>query len=191
MSKYTDMLNELLKLIGGKDNVASVTHCATRLRIRLHDEDNVPVEEIKKLPGVLGLQKNVGEIQVIIGPAVDDAYQEFMKLGGFETKAPKKTAPAHPVLGHDRLYFADCVRFCCHGHVQIHFCYLRTEPARFVHRRVGCICSAGRYWQRHHLLPAVPTGLQCFAEAGCQHGNLHCHGRYHAFTCHDRCSGSG
>lgn len=94
MSKYTDMSNELLKLIGGKDNVASVTHCATRLRIRLHDEDNVPVEEIKKLPGVLGLQKNVGEIQVIIGPAVDDAYQEFMKLGGFETKAPKKTAPA-------------------------------------------------------------------------------------------------
>lgn len=94
MSKYTDMSNELLKPIGGKDNVASVTHCATRLRIRLHDEDNVPVEEIKKLPGVLGLQKNVGEIQVIIGPAVDDAYQEFMKLGGFETKAPKKTAPA-------------------------------------------------------------------------------------------------
>ena len=94
MSKYTDMSNELLKLIGGKDNVASVTHCATRLRIRLHDEDNVPVEEIKKLPGVLGLQKNVGEIQVIIGPAVDDAYQEFMKLGGFETKAPKKTVPA-------------------------------------------------------------------------------------------------
>ena len=42
MSKYTDMSNELLKLIGGKDNVASVTHCATRLRIRLHDEDNVP-----------------------------------------------------------------------------------------------------------------------------------------------------
>lgn len=79
MSKYTDMSNELLKLIGGKDNVASVTHCATRLRIRLHDEDNVPVEEIKKLPGVLGLQKNVGEIQVIIGPAVDDAYQEFMR----------------------------------------------------------------------------------------------------------------
>ena len=34
MSKYTDMSNELLKLIGGKDNVASVTHCATRLRIR-------------------------------------------------------------------------------------------------------------------------------------------------------------
>ena len=94
MSKYTDMSNELLKLIGGKDNVASVTHCATRLRIRLHDEDNVPVEEIKKLPGVLGLQKNVGEIQVIIGPAVDDAYQELMKLGGFETKTPKKTAPA-------------------------------------------------------------------------------------------------
>lgn len=57
MSKYTDMSNELLKLIGGKDNVASVTHCATRLRIRLHDEDNVPVEEIKKLPGVLAFRR--------------------------------------------------------------------------------------------------------------------------------------
>ena len=83
MAKYTDMAKELLALIGGKDNVASVTHCATRLRIRLCDEDNVPSEEIKKLPGVLGLQKNVGEIQVIIGPAVDDAYQEFIKAGNF------------------------------------------------------------------------------------------------------------
>ena len=94
MSKYTDMSKELLNLIGGKDNVASATHCATRLRIRLRDEDNVPVEEIKKLPGVLGLQKNVGEIQVIIGPAVDDAYQEFVKIGGFESKAEKKNVSA-------------------------------------------------------------------------------------------------
>lgn len=84
MSKYTEMSKRLLDLIGGKDNIRSVTHCATRLRIRLCDEDNVDIDAVKKLPGVLGVQKNVGEIQVIIGPTVEDAYQEFLKIGDFE-----------------------------------------------------------------------------------------------------------
>ena len=78
---------KILELVGGKENVNSVTHCATRLRIRLKNEALETFEEIKKLPGVMGIQKNVGELQVIIGPAVDDVYQEFIKLGGFAETA--------------------------------------------------------------------------------------------------------
>lgn len=74
---------KILELVGGKENVASVTHCATRLRIRLKDETKQTIEEIKKIPGVLGIQKNVGELQVIIGPAVGDVYQKFIEIGGF------------------------------------------------------------------------------------------------------------
>lgn len=74
---------KILELVGGKENVASVTHCATRLRIRLKDENKETIEEIKKISGVLGIQKNVGELQVIIGPAVGDVYQKFIKIGGF------------------------------------------------------------------------------------------------------------
>lgn len=74
---------KILELVGGKENVASVTHCATRLRIRLKDENRETIEEIRKIPGVLGIQKNVGELQVIIGPAVGDVYQKFIENGGF------------------------------------------------------------------------------------------------------------
>jgi len=79
---------KILELVGGKENVSSVTHCATRLRIRLKNEEIDTLEEIKKISGVMGIQKNVGEVQVIIGPAVDDVYQEFIKLGGFAEEKP-------------------------------------------------------------------------------------------------------
>ncbi|MBR2686180.1 MAG: PTS transporter subunit EIIC [Erysipelotrichaceae bacterium] len=78
---------KILELVGGKENVASVTHCATRLRIRLKNDALDTLEEIKKISGVMGIQKNVGELQVIIGPAVDNVYQEFIQLGGFKAEA--------------------------------------------------------------------------------------------------------
>lgn len=86
MAKYTEMSIRLIELVGGKENVTDVLHCMTRLRFRLRDESLVKVEEIKKVPGVLGFQKNVGEYQVIIGPKVDDVYQEVIKVGGFTAK---------------------------------------------------------------------------------------------------------
>ncbi len=78
---------KILELAGGKDNISSVTHCATRLRIRLKNEKIDTLDEIKNISGVLGLQKNTGEVQVIIGPAVDDVYQDFIKAGGFAETA--------------------------------------------------------------------------------------------------------
>lgn len=83
MSKYTEMATQILNFAGGKDNVTDVLHCMTRLRLRLKDESLFNVEEVKKIPGVLGFQKNVGEYQIIIGPKVDDVYQEVLKIGGF------------------------------------------------------------------------------------------------------------
>ncbi|MCR4634342.1 MAG: PTS transporter subunit EIIB [Erysipelotrichaceae bacterium] len=87
MAKKVDV-EKILELVGGKDNVSSVTHCATRLRIRIKDDEKIDADAIKAISGVMGTQKNVGELQVIIGPAVDDVYQDFVKLGSFrEEKA--------------------------------------------------------------------------------------------------------
>lgn len=83
MEKYTEIAEKLLGLVGGKENVSNVAHCATRLRIRLKDESIVDMDAVKELKGVLGIQKNVGELQVIIGPAVGDAYKAFTEAGGF------------------------------------------------------------------------------------------------------------
>lgn len=87
MSQYTEMASRLIELVGGKENVTDVLHCMTRLRFRLKDESLLNSEEIKKVPGVLGFQKNVGENQVIIGPKVDDVYQEVVRIGGFSSQA--------------------------------------------------------------------------------------------------------
>lgn len=86
MAKYTEMATQLIELVGGKNNVKEVLHCMTRLRFRLEDANLVQIEEIKKVPGVLGFQKNVGEYQIIIGPKVDDVYQEVVKIGNFTVK---------------------------------------------------------------------------------------------------------
>lgn len=86
MAKYTEMATQLIELVGGKDNVTDVLHCMTRLRLRLKDESLADIEGIKEVPGVLGFQKNVGEYQIIIGPKVDDVYQEVVKIGGFIVK---------------------------------------------------------------------------------------------------------
>ncbi|RKS85826.1 PTS system trehalose-specific IIB component (Glc family) /PTS system trehalose-specific IIC component (Glc family) [Orbus hercynius] len=73
------MLQSLIELIGGKENVASVTHCLTRLRFALVQPDNADVERLKKLPFVKGCFNNSGQFQVIIGMDVGEYYQELIK----------------------------------------------------------------------------------------------------------------
>ena len=95
MKNYQDEAKELLKLIGGKENVASVTHCATRLRFALVDEAKASPKDIQKLDSVKGTFTNAGQFQVIIGNDVGDFYKDFIRVSGLEgaTKEDvKKTA---------------------------------------------------------------------------------------------------
>lgn len=82
MSKNTDLAQAILDRVGGKENVVNAYHCMTRLRLTLKDNGKVEQESLKKLPGVMGLYDNNGEIQVILGPAVDNVYEEFVKISG-------------------------------------------------------------------------------------------------------------
>ena len=70
MGKYQKLSEEILKNVGGKDNISAVTHCVTRLRLTLKNNDLVNKEEINKLEGVLGSQFNAGQYQVIIGQQI-------------------------------------------------------------------------------------------------------------------------
>lgn len=82
MSKNADLAQAILDRVGGKENVVNAYHCMTRLRLTLKDNGKVEQESLKKLPGVMGLYDNNGEIQVILGPAVDNVYEEFVKISG-------------------------------------------------------------------------------------------------------------
>lgn len=76
MADSKKLAQDVLTAIGGKDNVASVTHCITRLRFHLKDAGIPNTEMVKKIPGVLGVVEAGGQYQIIIGPAVADVYTE-------------------------------------------------------------------------------------------------------------------
>ena len=90
---YRQMANGILERVGGIENISFMTNCATRLRLNLKDETNVIVEEIKKVPGVVGAVKKAGQYQIIIGTDVVQVVNEINKMGkinGDFLKKPEK-----------------------------------------------------------------------------------------------------
>lgn len=85
--KFQNTAEDVLKAIGGKENVTIVTHCMTRLRFNLKDESIVNEDEIKKISGVIGVIKAGGQFQIIIGQTVDRVYQCLCEVGGFENNS--------------------------------------------------------------------------------------------------------
>ena len=83
MSKYTALSEQLLENIGGIRNITYVTHCATRLRVSYQNKDLIQMEKLENLPNSSGLIVRAGTIQVIIGPDVHDAYNEFLEVSGW------------------------------------------------------------------------------------------------------------
>ncbi|OMP67324.1 PTS system trehalose-specific EIIBC component [Domibacillus epiphyticus] len=90
MSKYTDPAKDLLERIGGKENVATVTHCATRMRFVLNDPKKANVEEIEAMKLVKGTFTQVGQFQVIIGNEVSSFYNEFVKYADLDSSSKEE-----------------------------------------------------------------------------------------------------
>lgn len=66
--KYEATVNGIMEHIGGVENIANATHCATRFRLRLKDMGKLDEAGLQKVKGVLGLRKmDNNEIQIICG----------------------------------------------------------------------------------------------------------------------------
>ncbi|MCD8670936.1 PTS transporter subunit EIIC, partial [Klebsiella pneumoniae] len=80
---------------GGVDNVAAVTHCMTRLRFVVKDDEQVDSSTLKGLAGVLGVVRSDNQCQVIIGNTVSQAYREVVNLlpGDLRPAEPQGKAP--------------------------------------------------------------------------------------------------
>ena len=85
---YKSLAATILDKVGGKENVNSVVHCATRLRLTLKDESKAQTDILKKTAGVLSVVNAGGQYQIVIGPDVPVVYQEVLALGNFEASAP-------------------------------------------------------------------------------------------------------
>lgn len=84
MSKFTEPTKQLLEHLGGKTNVAAVTHCATRMRFVLNETGKANIKAIEAIPLVKGTFTQAGQFQVIIGNEVASFYNEFIKLAGID-----------------------------------------------------------------------------------------------------------
>lgn len=83
-NKYDVLVNNIMELLGGKDNISYFTHCITRLRFSIKDKGLVNTGEIEKLPHVAGINWSGTQLQIIIGQSVTEVYAEICKKYNFE-----------------------------------------------------------------------------------------------------------
>ena len=94
---YHRCAEEIFSHLGGRDNIVSAAHCATRLRLVIADNSKVDKKELENVEGVKGLFESNGQLQLIIGTGtVNKVYDEFLSITGMTaaTKADVKAAAA-------------------------------------------------------------------------------------------------
>ncbi len=88
------LAGQILREVGGKENIKEMFHCVTRLRFYLKDRSVVDMEKVKALDGVIGAQFQAEQFQVIIGNEVNTVHDAVLAQTGFihneETMAQKK-----------------------------------------------------------------------------------------------------
>lgn len=91
MGKYTKMSQQVLEKVGGLSNITFVERCATRLRIHHASKSKVDVEAIKGIENVVGVVAKTGQVQIIIGPEVNDAFNDFLEVSGWRPTDDRPT----------------------------------------------------------------------------------------------------
>lgn len=77
---YKTTAAKIVELVGGKENITAHTHCMTRLRLGLNDKSKANEEALKKLEGIQGVVYKGGQYQIVIGPDVEQLYNELAVL---------------------------------------------------------------------------------------------------------------
>lgn len=92
---YGKTAKEIMDGIGGKENIISAAHCATRLRLVIADNDKCSKETIEKMEGVKGVFEASGQLQVILGTGtVNKVYEEFIKLADISAASKEEVKQA-------------------------------------------------------------------------------------------------
>ena len=84
MGKYEQDARRLLEYVGGKENIAAVSHCVSRMRFVLNDPAKADVAKIEALKSAKGTFTQAGQFQVIIGNTVNDFYNDFIAVSGID-----------------------------------------------------------------------------------------------------------
>lgn len=88
MGKYESLAKDIIKNVGGKDNIISLFHCVTRLRFNLKDESLAKDEVLKNMDGIITVMHSAGQYQVVIGNNVPEVYEDVCKVANISSAAP-------------------------------------------------------------------------------------------------------
>ena len=92
---YQKTAREIYDGIGGKSNLVSAAHCATRLRLVIGDNDKCDKEKVEEIDGVQGVFFTSGQMQIILGTGtVNKVYDEFIKIAGIEGSSKEEVKQA-------------------------------------------------------------------------------------------------
>lgn len=80
--KYEKLAEDIIKNVGGKENIISLVHCLTRLRFKLKNESKANTDVLKAMDGVVTVMKSGGQYQVVIGNHVPDVFAAISELAG-------------------------------------------------------------------------------------------------------------
>ena len=94
--KNKQLAEVIIEHVGGKDNIISLVHCATRLRFALKDESKANAEFLKKQAGIITVVQSGGQFQVVIGNSVADVFNVIMQLTNLNEKPTNDAPPATP-----------------------------------------------------------------------------------------------
>lgn len=83
-SKYDGLARIIIQNVGGKENIAGLTHCVTRLRFTLKDESKASTDILKNTDGVVTVIQSGGQYMVVIGNHVPDVYDTVVSVGHLE-----------------------------------------------------------------------------------------------------------
>lgn len=87
MGKYESLAKDIVKNVGGKENIVSLTHCVTRLRFQLKDESIANTDVLKNMEGVVTVMQTAGQYQVVIGNHVPDVFKDVCEVAGISANS--------------------------------------------------------------------------------------------------------
>lgn len=95
---YPKLAKDIIREVGGKENIVNATRCATRLRLVLKETPEGAKEKVQELTGVITVVENSGQFQVVIGTHVGEVYENVMKNLNLEAMSEEKVETKQPLL---------------------------------------------------------------------------------------------
>ncbi|WP_079412612.1 PTS system trehalose-specific EIIBC component [Alkalithermobacter paradoxus] len=174
MSKFSNEVKQLLDYIGGKDNIAAVSHCMTRMRFVLNDPKKADIKKIEEIKLVKGTFTQSGQFQIIIGNEVSTFYNEFVNYAGVEgvnKEAAKKAASKHlnplqKLIAHLGEIFAPLIPAIVVGGLILGFRNIIGD-IKLLEEGTKTLTETSQFWAgMHHFLWLIGEAIFFFLPVG-------------------------